>query len=76
MRELQTELERERSNTLYRGPTKIEHSIMAKLAVVQAKEETMERQRSRIAWLRDGDCNTDFFRRKHVLGIGLIESRF
>jgi hypothetical protein len=38
-----------------------ERSLMTKLAEVLAREETMERQRSRIAWLRDGDRNTEFF---------------
>ena len=34
------------------------------IVVVLAREETMERQRSRIAWLRDGDRNTEFFQVK------------
>jgi hypothetical protein len=37
---------------------------MAKLADVLAREETMERQRSRIAWLKEGDRNTNFFQVK------------
>jgi hypothetical protein len=41
-----------------------EHSVVAKLADVLAWEETMERQRSRIAYLRDGDQNTKFFQEK------------
>lgn len=61
VKELKAELEMERSGTLYRGPTDKERSVMAKLADVLAREETMERQRSRIAWLRDGDRNTEFF---------------
>lgn len=37
---------------------------MTNLTVVLAREETMERQHSRIAWLRDGDHNTEFFQAK------------
>ena len=58
VKDLRAELEAERSSTLYRGPTDKERSVVAKLADVLAREETMERQRSRISWLRDGDRNT------------------
>lgn len=64
MKDLRAELESERSSTLYRGPTDKERSVMAKLADVLAREETMERQRSRIAWLKEGDRNTKFFQVK------------
>lgn len=64
IKEMRAELEVERSNTLYRGPTDKEKSVMAKLADVLAREETMEKQRSRIAWLREGDRNTEFFQAK------------
>lgn len=37
---------------------------MAQLSDVLAREEIMERQRSRIAWLKAGDRNTEFFRAK------------
>lgn len=42
------DLEIERGQSLYRGPTDKEHGLVAKLADVLAREETMERQRSRI----------------------------
>lgn len=64
VRELRAELEEEQSSTLYRGPTDKERTVVAKLADVLAREETMERQRSWISWLRDGDRNTEFFQAK------------
>ena len=64
VKDLRAELEAERSSTLYRGLTDKERSVMAKLADVLAREETMERQRLRISWLRDGDRNTEFFQAK------------
>lgn len=64
VKELSAELESERSGSLYRGPTTKEHEVVAKLADILAREETMERQRSRISWLREGDRNTAFFQAK------------
>lgn len=67
--DLRTMLEEERSKTLYRGPTDRERDLMAKLSDVLAREETMEHQRSRIAWLCEGDRNTTFFQEKaHARG--------
>ncbi|KAG2583695.1 hypothetical protein PVAP13_6KG193318 [Panicum virgatum] len=63
-KELRAELEVERNGTLYRGPTAKERELMAKLADVLAREETMEKQRARISWLREGDRNTEFFQAK------------
>ena len=37
---------------------------MSKLSEVLAREEMMERQRSRISWLKEGDRNTGFFQAK------------
>ena len=62
--QLRKELEEERGSTLCRGPTVKEREIMAMLSDVLAREETMERQRSRISWLREGDRNTEFFQAK------------
>ncbi|CAD6237159.1 unnamed protein product [Miscanthus lutarioriparius] len=64
VKSLRAELEAERSSTLYQGPTDRERHLVATLGEVLAREETMERQRSRIAWLKEGDRNTAFFQAK------------
>lgn len=49
---------------MYRGPTDSERQLVATLGEMLAREETMERQWSRIAWLKQGDHNTTFFQAK------------
>jgi hypothetical protein len=61
IKELREQIEVEQAGSLYRGPSERERSLMSTLSTVLAREEMMERQRSRIAWLREGDRNTEFF---------------
>jgi hypothetical protein len=64
LRVIRAELERERNHMLYRGLTERERSLMRKLAEILAREEEMERQRSRMEWLKSDDRNTGFFQAK------------
>jgi hypothetical protein len=48
-------IEVERSSTVYRGPTAKERELVNQLSEILAREEAMERQRSRVSWLREGD---------------------
>lgn len=54
----------ERSTTLYRGPTEKERELVEGLSELLSREEAMERQRSRVTWLKEGDRNTGFFQAK------------
>jgi hypothetical protein len=37
---------------------------MAEISELLSREEAMEKQRSHVQWLRDGDSNTSFFQAK------------
>ena len=61
IKKVRTEYEKERSNSLFQGPTKKEKDLGRQLSELLHKEEILARQRSRADWLKAGDRNIGFF---------------
>lgn len=54
----------ERGRSIGSGPSRKERQLMARISELLSREETMEKQRARIEWLKYGDRNTSLFQAK------------
>lgn len=61
---LRTELADEQGRSIGSGPSRREKQLMSRISELLSREEVMERQRSRMDWLKDGDRNTSLFQAK------------
>jgi len=62
--QLRKELEKVREQNIGCGPTRSERRLMKEIVELLSREEAMEKQCSRVVWLREGDRNTSFFQAK------------
>jgi hypothetical protein len=61
IRKLRQKLEKLRRSSTGRGPTEEERAVVKKLRLALHREEIWMHQRSRVAWIREGDRNTSYF---------------
>jgi hypothetical protein len=64
LKRLRGRLEALHNQTIRRGPARKERDVAQRVAELLAREEVMEKQRSRVERLREGDRNTGFFQAK------------
>lgn len=64
LHDLRKELENVRRLSMHSGLTRRERHLMSLLLELLTWEEIMEKQCSRMDWLREGDRNTSFFQAK------------
>lgn len=64
MTQRRKELERVRAGSIGMGPSSQERRLMARISKLLSREECMEKQRSRIDWLKEGDRNTALLQAK------------
>lgn len=64
MAQLRCELEEVWRGSLYTGMAQRERQLMRRISELLAREEAMEKQRSCITWLKEGDRNTKLFQAK------------
>lgn len=64
LRGLRRRMDELRHQSVRRGPTREECEIAKCIAELLAREEVMEKRRSRVDWMRDGNRNTGVFQSK------------